>query len=122
MHELVAVISALVAQTILDLNDVLLFKKSGRCILKFSDLQYSLGNAWSTHTYRSSTHGSLSHRAIHSTRLRQTHFLSVAELFVADGHLELLLGDAHTVFAEAVVNGVVLDNGPVESKQIESTC
>ena len=118
VHKAVTVVPTSVTQAILNLNYVLLLEQTCRGILQFPDLEDCLLGTRSSHGDLSSAHG----RLTHATSLAETHLLTVGRFLVSDRHLELLFGDSDTVSAEAIVDGVVLDNGPVEGEQVQPPC
>ena len=117
-------VSASLAQTVLYLNDIFLLEKPRGCILKFSHLQDGFLSACSAHTHRL-----LSARGIHGgggcgshhtrRRLRKPHLLPLDHLFFANGLLKLVFGDPHTVSAEAVIDGVVLNDRAIHREQVQ---
>ena len=125
MDEAITVLSAPIAKTILNLDDVLLLQKSCWRILKLSHLQNGLLGARATHadSFLSAccVHGRTC-SCSHTTCLSQTHLLAVGKLLLSDRFLKLVFGNSDAVSAEAVVNRVVLDNGSIHGKQVQTAC
>ena len=123
MNKRVAVISALVTQAVLDLNDVRLLEQPDWSILELSHLKNRLGNTRTAHADRSGAHSRLSHSATaHTTRLSHAHLFAISKLLLANRNLQLILSDSNTVPTETVIDGMVLDNRTIQGKQVKSTC